>query len=92
MNAQIKVSTKGQIVIPKDVRERFGIHAGEHMDMLERPDGILLRKAKRKSGVTFEEATAKIRQIIKYDGPTVSIEEMNEAIAEMWSSGGPKYR
>jgi AbrB family looped-hinge helix DNA binding protein len=91
MNAQTTVSSKGQIVIPKDVRDRLKITAGDQFEVVERPDGVLLRKASAKSGKSFEEVTAKIKSIIRYDGPPVSIEEMNEAVADMWAAGGPKY-
>ena len=92
MNAQTTVSSKGQIVIPKDVRDRLKITAGDRFEVVERPDGVLLRKAQAKPVKSFDEVTAKIRSIIRYDGPTVSIEEMNEAISDMWASGGPKYK
>lgn len=92
MNAQTTVSSKGQIVIPKDVRDRLNITTGDRLEVVERPDGVLLRKNSPKSGKSFEECVAIIRKTIKYDGPPVSIEEMNEAIADMWKLGGPKYR
>lgn len=92
MNAQTTVSSKGQIVIPKDVRDRLKIAAGDQFEVVERPDGVLLRKASTKSGKSFEDVTAKIKSIVRYNGPPVSIEEMNEAILDMWDSGGPKYK
>ena len=92
MNAQTTVSSKGQIVIPRDVRKRLNILAGDQFEVVERPDGVLLRKASVKSGKSFDEVTANIKSIIRFDGPPVSIEEMNEAIASMWASGGPEYK
>lgn len=92
MNAQTTVSSKGQVVIPKDVRERLKIAAGDQFDVVERPDGVLLRKTSVKTGKSFDEVTAKIKSIIHYDGPVVSIQEMNAAISDMWASGGPKYK
>lgn len=92
MNAQTKVSSKGQIVIPKDVRDRLNIITGDQLDVVERPDGVLLRKRGPKSTKTFEECVANIRQAINYDGPPISIDDMNASIAEMWKSGGPKFR
>lgn len=92
MNAQIKLSTKGQVVIPKDVRDRFDFSAGDRLDVVERHDGVLLRKASTKRGKSIEEVTANLRSIVCYNGPPVSIEEMDEAIADMWKSGGPKYQ
>jgi len=86
MNALTKMSGKGQVVIPKDVRDRLQFAAGDRLEVVERPDGVFLRKqATGKSGRSFEEITARIRAQIKYDGPPVSIEDMNHAIDEGWS-------
>lgn len=41
----VKVSTKGQIVIPKEVRKRFGIEPGERLLVAMGRNGILLKKA-----------------------------------------------
>ena len=85
MNAHPRMSAKGQVVIPKDVRDRYRFDAGERLDVIERPDGVLIRKLPKKSGETFDEITARIRALIRYDGPPVSIEDMNDTIAEMWA-------
>jgi AbrB family looped-hinge helix DNA binding protein len=85
MNAQTKMSEKGQVVIPKDVRDRLSLKAGDFLDVIERPDGVLLKVSpKSKSDRGFAEITAKIRSHFDYDGPPVSIEDMNAAIADMW--------
>ena len=78
------MSAKGQVVIPKDVRDRLGFHAGEQLDVIETAGGVLLKPRSRKSGETFEEITARIRARVKYDGPPVTIEQMNETIEECW--------
>ncbi|UIJ47499.1 AbrB/MazE/SpoVT family DNA-binding domain-containing protein [Sphingomonas cannabina] len=85
------MSEKGQVVIPKDVRDRLRLMPGDRLDVVERPDGVLLRKARIKSGETFEDITARIRARIDYRGPSVPIEEMSKAIADMWASGGPRW-
>ncbi len=85
MNAFTKLSAKGQVVIPKDVRNRLNFDPGDQLEVVERPDGVLLRKpASGKSGRSFEEITAHLRSIIRYDGPPVSIEDMNRSIADGW--------
>lgn len=86
------MSEKGQVVIPKDVRDRLRLSAGDRLEVVERPDGVLLRKRKTaKTGESFEEITARIRARVKYDGPPVSIEDMNRSIADMWAKGGPSW-
>lgn len=46
------VSEKGQITIPKPIRERLGIRPGEVLEFDEHPDGIVVaRKAASRSPV-----------------------------------------
>ena len=37
------VSSKGQIVLPADMRRRLGMGAGARIEVLEEPDGLKLR-------------------------------------------------
>lgn len=43
------VSSKGQIVLPKKVRESKRIKSGDDLEVIEQDDGILLRKVDRKA-------------------------------------------
>ena len=86
MNAQTKVSAKGQVVIPKDIRDRYRLEAGRILDVIETPEGVLLRPRHERERITMEEAKRRLAEIIKYDGPPVSIEEMNETIREGWAN------
>jgi AbrB family looped-hinge helix DNA binding protein len=90
MNAQTRVSAKGQIVIPKEIRTRHQMSPGRVLDVIDTPDGVLLRPAAKKEGISKEEALERIRKVVRYDGPPVTIEEMNETIEQMWAQGGPK--
>jgi len=45
----IKVSSKGQIVIPREIRKKLGVKCGEKLLVLTRDGDILLRKAKELS-------------------------------------------
>jgi AbrB family looped-hinge helix DNA binding protein len=91
MNAYTSISGKGQVVIPKQVRDRLQLVPGDRLEVVERPDGILLRRHHRKSAGSFEEITARIRSRMTYDGPPVSLEEMDRAVGDMWASGGPRW-
>jgi AbrB family looped-hinge helix DNA binding protein len=42
-----KVTSKGQVTIPKHIRDRKGIAAGTRLEVTERGDDIVLRKAVR---------------------------------------------
>ncbi|QMW21770.1 AbrB/MazE/SpoVT family DNA-binding domain-containing protein [Sandaracinobacteroides saxicola] len=85
MNAMTKFSVKGQIVVPKEVRDALGWKAGTSVEVVQRPDGVLLRSVRPKpahGGMTFDERIAKIRAIINYQGPPISKEEWKESIGE----------
>ena len=45
----IKVSSKGQIVIPREIRKKLGVKGGEKLLVLTRDGDILLRKTRELS-------------------------------------------
>ena len=63
MGAQTKLSAKGQVVIPKDVRDRLGLAEGARLDIVETAAGLLLRPV-RTGKSTREDALARIRKAI----------------------------
>ncbi|MBA16614.1 MAG: AbrB family transcriptional regulator [Sphingomonas sp.] len=84
MNAKTTLSAKGQIVIPKEVRDALGLKPGQAFEVVRSGNGVLLRPTAQKSGRSFDEITAAIREIApKWEGPAVSIEEMDSAIDDM---------
>lgn len=38
----VTVSSKGQVVLPADIRRRFGLLAGAQVEVVEQPDGVRL--------------------------------------------------
>lgn len=50
-----QMSTKGQVVLPKAVRERHGWRAGDKFVVEDRPDGVLLRRAEELTPTRYEE-------------------------------------
>ena len=84
MNAYTTLSAKGQIVIPKPTRERLRMLPGQRFEVVETPEGVLLKRLPTKGRLSFQEAMARIRRLASYDGPPVTIEEMNETIADGW--------
>ena len=38
------ITSKGQLTIPKAVRDRLGLHAGDRVEFIDEADGVRLRK------------------------------------------------
>lgn len=41
----VQVSPKGQILIPKAIREKYGVKPGSRVQILEEPDSIVVKPA-----------------------------------------------
>lgn len=83
MNARTIMSAKGQVVIPKVVRDRLGLVPGEQLDVIEMGGGVLLKARPAFPKLSFDDAAARLRQIVRYDGPALTIEEMELTDADM---------
>jgi AbrB family looped-hinge helix DNA binding protein len=84
MNMQTRVSSKGQVVIPKDVRDRLRLKVGTALDIIETADSVTFRRASPVQKLDFEEGLARVRTAVRYSGPRYSPEEEREAIDEMF--------
>lgn len=74
--AQTTISTKGQIVLPKAIRDKRRWKAGTRLTVEERPEGVLLKPVEKKKKFTIDDWAG----IIKYNGPPLAVEDMNAAI------------
>lgn len=74
-----KLSSKGQLVIPKAMRDAHGWQPGTEFTVEDRGGEIVLRPVAVFARTSIED----VRGSIKYDGPAKSIEEMNEAVGRM---------
>lgn len=78
MNAQTKLSAKGQVVIPKEVRDRLQWVEGASLEVVETANGVLLRPSGgARERISIEEFR---RRHPPRPGPRLSLEEMNEAV------------
>ncbi len=75
-----KLSSKGQVIIPKDIRDELGWRSGEELIVSRECGRVVLEPRK-----PFKETTlAEVVGSAGYTGPRRSIEEMNAAVDEMF--------
>lgn len=83
MNAVTRLSSKGQIVIPKDVRDALGWAEGQTLQVRKSGDKAVLELAvPQREKISWEEFRKRVPKF--YEGPALSVEEMDNAVAEMW--------
>ena len=76
MSTTTRLSTKGQLILPKELRERHQWKAGTEFEVFEKGNDLVLRPVDRLPETTLDEIVG----CIKYDGPPRSLREMEEAI------------
>ena len=75
-SATTTVSTKGQVILPKAIRQRRKWGPGTRLIVEETPEGVLLKPAPLFPPTRPEDVAG----MLAYDGPPKTIEEMDEAI------------
>ena len=73
---QATMTSKGQVTLPKNVRERLRLKTGDKLDFRELPDGSFVMRAANLSVFDLIGILAKPGQ------KPVSVEEMDEGIAQ----------
>jgi bifunctional DNA-binding transcriptional regulator/antitoxin component of YhaV-PrlF toxin-antitoxin module len=85
----LTVTARGQVTFKKDVLKHLGIQPGDkiHLDLL--PDGRAELKAERPQG-----SWRALRSLLKgkTNGARLSIEEINDAVAEAGATAGLRRR
>lgn len=69
------LTSKGQITLPKSVRERLGVEAGDRIEFIESDQGFLVVPATRDISA--------LKGLVPKPGKPVSLQAMNRAIARM---------
>src|SRR5437763_174093 len=70
------VSTKGQVILPKTIRQRRNWTAGTRLVVEDTPDGVLLKPAPVFAPTLPEDVAG----MLAYPGPPRTVEEMDAAI------------
>jgi AbrB family looped-hinge helix DNA binding protein len=76
--ATAAVTSKGQITIPVEVRKKLGLKPGDHVRFIEGENGEYILRPKTRSIMD-------LKGFVKWTGKPVTIEEMNETIAQGWA-------
>jgi bifunctional DNA-binding transcriptional regulator/antitoxin component of YhaV-PrlF toxin-antitoxin module len=81
----LTVTARGQVTFRKDVLQHLGIRPGDKIRLALLPDGRAELKAERPQG-----SWQTLRGLLKgrTSGPRLSIDEINEAIAEAGHAAG----
>lgn len=87
MNAKTRLSAKGQVVIPKDVRDHLGLKPGQTLDVIETAGGVLLRPAKAINTKDIDQVLDGIRERLRpYIKRSMTIEEIDSAAEQAWAN------
>ena len=73
-----RLSTKGQLVIPKRIRERHGWRTGTELEIEDRGDCLVVRPAAGVPETTLEDLFG----CTGYDGPRRSLRDMEAAVGK----------
>lgn len=71
-----KLSSKGQIVIPKEFRDIYNWQPGLEFVVIDTGDGLIIRPKRPFPNTSLEEVAGSL----PHDGPPVTLEEMEQAI------------
>lgn len=70
--ATTTLSSKGQVVIPKEIRDELHWDAGTELSLVSSASGVTLKTMPKKTGRNL----ADLIGMLKYDGPSISTEEL----------------
>lgn len=79
VSIRTKMSTKGQVILPKAVRDRLNWPPGTELVVEETPEGVLLRPKKYFKTTRYEDVAGMLRGKLP-EGRSLSVEEMDAAI------------
>jgi len=71
-----KLSSKGQVIIPKEIRNRHHWESGQELQAIDTDEGIMLRPASPFAETTLKE----VASCLSYSGKTKTLAEMEAAI------------
>jgi AbrB family looped-hinge helix DNA binding protein len=82
MNYVTRISTKGQLVVPKAMRDDVGLEPGRRVSLTRHNGAIVVRAIDepRKDGPTIDEVFARIAALNTYRGPRITEDDIRDAV------------
>ncbi|MCQ8105683.1 AbrB/MazE/SpoVT family DNA-binding domain-containing protein [Methylomonas sp. SURF-2] len=74
--ATITLSSKGQVVIPKEIRDELHWEAGTELTLVSNASGVTLKAVPKKTGRNL----ADLIGMLKHDGPALSTEVLCQPV------------
>jgi AbrB family looped-hinge helix DNA binding protein len=75
-NATITLSSKGQVVIPKEIRDALHWEAGTQLTLISTPYGVTIKAMPQKTGRRLEDLIG----MLKHEGPPISTDGLCEPV------------
>lgn len=89
MNAiTTKLSTKGQLILPKAIREKLKWHPGTELIVEDTPDGVLIKLAPKAKPATLDQLVGALRR----EGPPLSLDDMEAGVARIVAESDARSR
>ena len=93
MNARTRLSAKGQLVLPKAVRDRLQWPPGTELEVVEHGGSVTLRAVPRPQGDrSAADILADIRARFPYAGPRISDADIEAAVRDAAASADDAAR
>jgi AbrB family looped-hinge helix DNA binding protein len=93
MNAHTRLSAKGQLVLPKAVRDRLQWPPGTELEVVEHGGSVTLRAVPRSLGErSAADIIANIRARFPYTGPRISDADIETAVRDAAASADDAAR
>ncbi len=78
-----KVSTRGQVVIPKHLRDSYDWKVGQELDVIDTGEGLLLKARPARKTASWNDVVGCLGHLAKGKGkPAATDGEMNAAVRE----------
>jgi AbrB family looped-hinge helix DNA binding protein len=75
-SSQTRVSTKGQVILPKAIRDRRNWTPGTELTIEDRPEGVLLKASPRVAPTKVEDVFGRLGPVDR----VLTVEEMDAAV------------